>query len=85
VTKLETIATKARTGEELSEEEVEYVAELLYKLGPLLEQTWQWFLPMIQQVIAIWLDALKKLEEEVADEQPKTPSRSPRSAPTSRH
>lgn len=64
MTKLEEIAKKARAGEELTEEELEYVAEMVLKLGDLLEQTIEWLRPVILQVVAIWLDTVKKIEKE---------------------
>jgi hypothetical protein len=64
MTKLEKIAAKARAGDELTEDEMEYVVELLMKFSDLVEQTIEWLRPTIVSVVSIWLDALKKLEEE---------------------
>lgn len=62
--KLEEIATKARSGEELTEEEIEFVIEVLQAFVPIIEQTWEWVRNTAFQVAAVWLDSLAKLEEE---------------------
>jgi len=63
MTKLEKIAAKARAGEELTEEEMEYVAELVMKLSDLGEKLIEWLRPVVIQTAAIILEAAKKIEE----------------------
>lgn len=64
MTRLGEIAEKAKQGEELTQEEAEYVANLLLKMSDLIEQTIEWLRPIAIQVVAIWLEAAKRLEED---------------------
>lgn len=61
--KLTKIAQKARAGEELTDEEIEYVAKAIAKLGPFIEQLVEWLRPTLAAVIAVFIEELKKLEE----------------------
>lgn len=74
MTRLEEIAAKARAGEELTEDDLEYVVKVLENFIPILEQTWEWVRGTVAQVVAIWLDALKKLEEEQLCKESSTPA-----------